>query len=57
MGALLAWGPGIARKGARDESRLGPIPIAAVAPTVSDLLGCRLPRDCGFAPLRDTLAG
>lgn len=56
MGTLLAWGPGITRNAARDESRLGPIPIAAVAPTVSHLLDCAPPRDCTFAPVREMLA-
>jgi hypothetical protein len=56
MGALAAWGLGIAHA-ARDESRLGPIPIAAVAPTLSRVLGCRVPRACALAPIGDMLAG
>jgi hypothetical protein len=56
MGHLLAWGPGVARGVERDEEALGPIPIASVAPTLSRLLGCRIPKDCQLGVLEDMLA-
>ncbi len=56
MGQMLAWGPGVARGVQRDETALGPIPIASVAPTVSRLLGCRAPAGCQLGPILEMLA-
>jgi predicted AlkP superfamily phosphohydrolase/phosphomutase len=56
MGQILAWGPGVARGVERDEAAAGPIPIAAVAPTLSRLLGCRAPADCQLGPIEEMLA-
>ncbi len=57
MGHLLAWGPGIARGVKRDETNLGPVPIACIAPTLSLLLGCRRPSDCQLGPIQEMLDG
>jgi hypothetical protein len=54
LGAMYACGPGI-KPGRRDEEMKGPIPIDAIAPSVSQLLGCPLPSDATAAPIRDML--
>ena len=52
LGVIYAWGPGII-PGRRDEEMMGPIPIDAVAPSLSKLLACPLPKDALAPPIRD----
>jgi len=53
-GVLFAWGPNI-KHGHRDEEMLGPIHIDELAPTLSNILDCPIPKDTTAAPVMDML--
>ena len=55
LGVLFAWGPGV-KRGLRDEEMKGLIYMDQLAPTLSELLECPLPKDTTAAPIRDMLA-
>ena len=54
LGVLFAWGPDI-KPGHRDEEMKGPILMDQLAPTLSELLDCPLPKDCTAAPIREMI--
>ena len=54
LGVIYAWGPGI-KPGRRDEEMKGPIPIDEVGTSLSQLLGCPMPKDATAATIRDML--